>query len=125
MPMSTPSAARYQPGALNLAANATALPLPGQPDGGIVLAPELALAPLADFCFLTQVSNAGGSMTWVYWRIVAWPKPHSSPQTTSYLPSLDGVSRMCVVSPGTASCLRRNDGTQKECRTSFVTMSNA
>ena len=40
--------------------------------------------------------------------------PHSSVQTTSKLPSLSGVTRIVVVSPGTASDFRRNCGTQNE-----------
>ena len=51
--------------------------------------------------------------------------PHSSVQTTSKLPSLSGVTRIVVVSPGTASDFSRNCGTQNEWRTSFVWILNS
>src|SRR6476661_754247 len=136
--MAVPRIARYQPGAVSfdrgrvrsLCATTvdTRYPLLPQPDDGIVGTPLLALEPPAPpeapFCWLIQVVNPGVPTTCAYWRIVEWPSPHSSAQTTSYFPSRDGVSRMCVVIPGTASVLSRNDGTQKEWRTSRVTTSN-
>ena len=42
-----------------------------------------AAAAGACFCSSTQTSNALGGTTRTNWRIVEWPMPHSSAQTTS------------------------------------------
>src|SRR3954453_23429050 len=105
--------------------------LPSYPLGDGIVGLEEALAPGVDpppdapaFCLAIQALNTSSVTTCAFWRIVEWPRPQSSAQTTSKVPSLFGVTRMCVVRPGTVSVLRRKDGTQNEWITSRVTTSN-
>src|SRR5207248_10533208 len=75
--------------------------------------------PIAFDWPFSHLSKAAGVITTAVERIVAWPRPHNSVQTTSKQPSRPRV--MCSVGgiPGTVSCFCPHSGTQKQRITSF------
>src|SRR5579862_3201243 len=66
----------------------------------------------------SHLSNAASVMTIASLRIVACPRPQSSVQMMSYVPTLSGVMCSDVFRPGTVSSFCPNSGTQNEWMTS-------
>src|SRR3954451_3054909 len=73
-------------------------------------------------CFLSQESNAAGSITTAWLRMSEWPSPHSSVHSSGNVPSRVGVTCSCVTRPGTMSSLTENCGTNTEWMTSSARM---
>src|SRR5436309_1488142 len=69
-------------------------------------------------CFLSQESNAAGSITTAWLRMSEWPSPHSSVHSSGKVPRRVGVMWSCVTRPGTTSSFWENCGTKTEWMTS-------
>src|SRR5437899_1140294 len=73
-------------------------------------------------CFLSQESNAAGSITTAWLRMSEWPSPHSSVHSSGKVPRRVGVMWSCVTRPGTTSSFCENSGTKTEWMTSSERM---
>ena len=73
-------------------------------------------------CFLSQESNAAGSITTAWLRMSEWPSPHSSVHSSGKVPRRVGVMWSCVTRPGTTSSFCENCGTKTEWMTSSERM---
>src|SRR3954463_10328702 len=75
-------------------------------------------------CFLSQESNAAGSITTAWLRMSEWPSPHSSVHSSGNVPRRVGVMCSCVTRPGTMSSFCENCGTNTEGMTASARMEN-
>ncbi|MNG41157.1 hypothetical protein D3C84_1301570 [compost metagenome] len=55
-------------------------------------------------------SNCSGGSTITVPRMLKWPTPQNSAQSTSYLPAWVGVNQKCETMPGTMSIFPRTWG---------------